>query len=348
MHALILAAGKGTRLRPYTEQVAKPALPFLNIPLLGYPLFNLEQSGLTHLTINMHHCPDSIESTFTHLNPSPGYEVFLSHEQDEVLGSGGAITFAKDSLKKDNKDGYFIYANGDEVLLFNHDQYYKPLIEAHKKSGGMATMMLCYHPEVGSKFNGVWLNENKEVLGFNKTPIEDSTTGLHFTGVMVISTEIFKYLPKKGFSNILHDGLIPAIQDGLKVFGYEEKNLAWFETGDPQSFLEATRLSIRLLFDKKATPQQKHLLKLLQHHYPDSSKSAQFFLGRASDGLSQLNDSLLILGDRVQISPNVTLKGFNVIGDDCHIGEGVTLENCVLGPKLPPLINCQLRNELRF
>ncbi|MCB0420091.1 MAG: NDP-sugar synthase [Bdellovibrionales bacterium] len=347
MHALILAAGKGTRFRPYTEKQAKPALPFLNVPLLGFPLAHLEKSGLTHLIVNTHHLPDTVKSVVERLTVDRDYDVTFSDEQPDILGSGGALVHAKEALLRDNQQGLFVYANGDEVMLFPHLQSLKPLLKAHLEFGGLATMLVCAHSEVGSRFNGVWVTPENHILGFSKIPLSENSKGLHFTGIMVLSEKIFQYLPPSGESHILKDGLLPAIAHGEKVCAFTQEDLLWFETGDPTSYLQATQSCVNHLFN----PSDSHhsdLLRILKRYYPNANLSQDFFLGKASDGQSVLNGSFLVAGDRVQIAPGVRLRGFNVIGDDCHIGQGMELENCVIGPHLPPLINSTLRNQILF
>ena len=57
MKAMLLSAGYGNRFKPHTNKVAKPAIPFLNIPMLGYPIYYLEQIGIEKLAINTHYLP---------------------------------------------------------------------------------------------------------------------------------------------------------------------------------------------------------------------------------------------------------------------------------------------------
>ena len=63
MKALLLCAGRGSRLHPYTRACSKIALPFLNIPIAGYPLKVLEDIGVRHLLVNTHHWPQQVVNT---------------------------------------------------------------------------------------------------------------------------------------------------------------------------------------------------------------------------------------------------------------------------------------------
>src|SRR4051812_5726608 len=97
MNALLLCAGLGTRFRPITDKIAKPTIPFLNVPLLGYSLAYLENAGLKNLVMNTHHLPDTIKATSKTLCADINYKTQFSHEP-EILGSGGGIKNAENLL----------------------------------------------------------------------------------------------------------------------------------------------------------------------------------------------------------------------------------------------------------
>ncbi|MEK6556075.1 MAG: sugar phosphate nucleotidyltransferase, partial [Bdellovibrionota bacterium] len=94
MKAMILTAGLGTRFRPHTDKLAKPALPFLNIPLMGYSLFHLESLGIKDLVLNLHHLPQTIRAVAAQCttqgslssNSNPPYKIHFSDETSMILG----------------------------------------------------------------------------------------------------------------------------------------------------------------------------------------------------------------------------------------------------------------------
>ena len=87
---MILAAGLGTRLRPYTDHYAKPALPFLNTPLLYYAVALLEKAGATQFVINAHYKPEQILELSKNI-PGVRTRTFVSVEEEKPLGSGGGV-----------------------------------------------------------------------------------------------------------------------------------------------------------------------------------------------------------------------------------------------------------------
>src|SRR5580698_8851230 len=139
MNALILCAGLGTRFRPTTEKIAKPALPFLNLPLLAYSLVYLESVGLNTLVINTHHLPKTVEAAASGLVKS-SYKTIFSNEP-KILGSGGGIKNNEAHLKgRLTSDDEFLVANGDEVMLFNHGDGLSRLVAFHRAQGALATL----------------------------------------------------------------------------------------------------------------------------------------------------------------------------------------------------------------
>src|SRR5580704_11660109 len=99
MRAVILAAGYGTRLWPLTEDRTKPAIPFLNRPLIAYSVEYLASYGFNDIIINLHHQPESVReaigdgSGFREL----GVHVTYSYEE-EILGTSGALDRVRDLL----------------------------------------------------------------------------------------------------------------------------------------------------------------------------------------------------------------------------------------------------------
>src|SRR5215203_5217076 len=99
MKAMILAAGFGTRLWPLTEDRTKPAVPYLNKPLVAYSVEYLGRYGIRDLIVNLHHRPESVASA---LGDGAAFdaEITYSHEE-EILGTGGALDRVRPLLEGD-------------------------------------------------------------------------------------------------------------------------------------------------------------------------------------------------------------------------------------------------------
>jgi len=256
MNVMILAAGEGTRLRPYTLQTPKPAIPFLTVPLACYSLALLENIKVDHLVANTFHLPDQIEKLFRHLNFSYR-RLFFSEEKEQILGSGGGIHKAESSLSDDD---CFLVMNGDEVILPSSPGLIQEMLEYHRWHKGLATLLVMDHPEVGKKFGGAWTEKNgniNKVVCFSKTVPSETMKGHHFLGVMILSKRIFSYFKDQVVEeNILYETLAKAMSLGEEVYVHRT-NPVWFETGNPTDFLTATEFctnSLQEFLDKSEKP----------------------------------------------------------------------------------------------
>ena len=107
IHAFILAAGKGTRLRPYTDSVPKPLVPVNSRPILDYTLEKLIKDGVTNVTINLSYLGDRIKEYFSDCNDPK----IIFSEENELLDTGGGVLNALSTMQ--GKPFYLI--NGDAL-----------------------------------------------------------------------------------------------------------------------------------------------------------------------------------------------------------------------------------------
>lgn len=247
MNVMLLAAGQGTRLRPYTHEIPKPAIPFLTAPLASYSLQLFELVNINKLVVNTHHLSQQIEYLFKDLKPKCKKLIF-SDEKDLLLGSGGGIHKAYSHL---SGEGSFLVANADEVILPENPYVMEDFIKFHNQHKGLATLMVMPHPEVGTKFGGVWTDEKNKVVMFSKTNPGQNLIGHHYLGVLILKDEIKKYFKNQiQDENILYETLTQAIQQGEEVFTYPIE-AQWFETGNPQDLLTATDTCLSALSEQK-------------------------------------------------------------------------------------------------
>ncbi len=237
MKAMLLAAGLGTRLRPVTNHFAKPAVPFLNVPLIFWGLELLSELNPESFVANLHYLPDSIRSLASKIQKS-GFEIQFTHEVAAPLGSGGALWFAKKQLEGSKT---LVVANADDVILPVNRATLGRMRAHHESTGALATLLTMQHPGAGTEFGAVWTDDTQGVHGFgrDRTKFPKATKPLHYVGVIMFDERIFRYLPE-GESNLLYDAVQKGIAAGERVNAFEEK-LVWFETGNPKDFLEATR-----------------------------------------------------------------------------------------------------------
>ena len=255
MKALFLAAGLGTRLRPYTNTMAKPQIPFLGLPLFFHAFDFLNQSLLAHpassstaflspsessaplkkIWVNAHHLGAQwiqfLENQQTLLSPT---RVQVSDETAELLDSAGAIQKLAPALQTEPE---FWVMNADECLFsMESDFSLKPMIKQHQEQQALATLLVTQNPLVGSQYGGLWTQPGSlAVQSISKASVP-TLQGWHYVGLMLLSSKVFSFLtPPLQARNILYDILLPALQQGERVQIYPA-SLTWLETGILDAF----------------------------------------------------------------------------------------------------------------
>lgn len=226
MKAMVLCAGLGTRLRPFTNRWPKPAMPLLGKPLFRYACSTLARAGIEQVGINTHHLPDVMEEVAKREVRS----LVVSYEAGEIQGTGGGVRGLKDFLR----DDHFLVLNGD--VLFSVDL--QPVIEAHRESGAAATMALLPMPE-NETYNAVELDSAQTVRRIaGKGPGGERLSNWHFTGVHVMSPAVFDFMAAHGPEDINRDVYVRMMERGLRIHGHllQPSQVYWSDLGTPARY----------------------------------------------------------------------------------------------------------------
>lgn len=184
MRAIILAGGKGERLRPFTDDRPKPMVEVLGIPIIGYQIQWLQAQGVTEIVISCGYRCEVIQGYF---GEGQKWGVRIDYSVEETpLGRGGGIKKAMGMLPEG--DDPIIATNGDIITNFN----VQPLVEAHRCSGDLATVVLT--PFV-SPYGIVEVSDDSRVVGFREKPVLPYWIN---GGIYVLSREVYGCLPDRG------------------------------------------------------------------------------------------------------------------------------------------------------
>lgn len=227
---MVLAAGLGTRLRPLTGLLPKPAVPVAGLPLVQYAFARLARGGVRRAAVNTHHLPREMEGAARGAARATGIEVSVS-EEPVIAGTGGALREARGLL-----------AGAELVVLWNGDVLFDldlaPLLDAHRRGGAAATMVLAPMPE-GSGYAAVEVDPGMAVRRIaGRGPGGEELTPLHFTGVHLLSPEILDRVPEEPFECDINRHVYPPLLASGRVRGLVAPGY-WNDLGTPARYLAA-------------------------------------------------------------------------------------------------------------
>ncbi|MEW6672365.1 MAG: sugar phosphate nucleotidyltransferase [Thermodesulfobacteriota bacterium] len=226
MKALILAAGLGTRLRPYTEITPKCLFPIDGRPLLDIIIRNLQKAGCREIVVNTHHLPHKIEAFIA----GRQYEIPVSiRHESQILGTGGAIKNVADFWG----DAPFMVINSDIYT----DIPLQAVYDFHLAHPYPATLVLYDDPE----FNTVRVDPDFFICGFEPAgePLSPPQTGkLTFTGIQVLDPEVIALIPGNRFSSSI-DMYTKLLSSGRKLKAFLAPARSWTDIGTPARYRQA-------------------------------------------------------------------------------------------------------------
>lgn len=219
--AMVMAAGKGTRMRPLTATRPKPLVEVAGTTLLDHVLDHLRSAGVRRVVVNVHYLADSLEAHLaTH---GDGLEIVISDERAALLETGGGLVKARPLLG----DGPFLCVNTDNVWLDGPISGIE-LLAAHWDDSRMDVLMLLVplarahnHQGRGDFHMDVWGRLSRRKPG--------RVAPYVWTGIQILSPLLIADPPSPAFStNIFWDRAIAA----GRCFGVVHQGL-WFDVGTP-------------------------------------------------------------------------------------------------------------------
>jgi NDP-sugar pyrophosphorylase family protein len=228
MKAMVLAAGEGTRLRPYTLHAPKPMLPVAGRPTLEWIILWLKAYGIRDIVINLCHQPTPVLDYFgdgQHLDVKLTFSV-----EKEILGTAGGIKNVTHLFQKP-----FVVVYGDVLTDMDLDR----LLEFHRSKGKAPHVSISlYHAPNPWECGIVAVDGENRVTRFvEKPPREAIFSDLTNAGVLVMDPEILEYIPPARFSDISKDLLPMLLAKGTPVFAQPPDNSVYLiDIGTPEKY----------------------------------------------------------------------------------------------------------------
>ncbi len=232
MKAMIFAAGKGTRLRPFTDHHPKAMMEVNGIPLIERNIHYLQSFGINDFVINLHHFGEQIVDFLKEKNHF-GAHIEFSHEKDQLLETGGGLIFAKKLLDQEED---FLIMNADILTDMNITDF----VNFHREQNSLVTLAvsdrkssrkLLFDNEMILRG---WMNTDtgeQRLAGFN-----NNYKKLAFSGIHCVDSQFFNHITRTGKFSIMEEYLDLMMTE--EIYGFEH-SAKLVDVGRPKSVLEA-------------------------------------------------------------------------------------------------------------
>lgn len=242
MKAFILAAGLGTRLKPWTNSHPKALVPVGNVPMLRRVIEFLKGEGVKEFVINVHHFADQIYEYVGENFP----EAKISDETEELLETGGGLLKAGELLCDEGGEPILIH-NVD--ILSNAD--IKGLYDFHIQTGADVSMLISSRDSTRKLVFDKDMNlirwhslatEEYRPEGFTISADQDYYE-YAFSGIYIVNQEVIRYMKEQGWSGKfgIMDFFLSSLGK-LKIAGYLQSDLELTDIGKPDSLNRAQKM----------------------------------------------------------------------------------------------------------
>jgi mannose-1-phosphate guanylyltransferase len=310
---MVLAAGLGTRLRPLTGVVPKPAAPVAGLPLVQYALARLRAAGARRAVVNAHHLAGEMEAVAGRAAAAAGIALAVSAEP-VIAGTGGALREARRLLEGAE---VIVLWNGD--VLFDVDL--PGVVASHRASGALSTMVLAPMPP-GASYATVDVDAGMAVRRIaGHGPGGEGLVPLHFTGVHVLSAALLDHVPAAPFACDVNRHVYPPLLAAGRVRAVVAAGY-WNDLGTPARYLQAN-LDVLSGRARVALPGADPMAGLRE-----VVPRVQVAPGAAIDPSASVVGPALLL-DGVVVEAGARIGPEVVLGRGCRVGRGASLARVV-------------------
>ena len=224
--AIVLAAGLGTRMRPYNGHIPKPLVEVGGKSLIDYSLDRLADAGVESVVVNVHHLADILER---HLAPRQRPQIVISDERGELLGTGGGIAKALPKLG----DAPFFLVNSDTVWLDGVRPNFTRMAEAFDpQTMDVLLLLAATTSSIGYSGRGDFAMLPDGRLRRRR---ENEVVPFVYAGAAVLSPALFADAPKGAFSLTV---LFERAAENNRLFGLRLEGV-WMHVGTPEAVAAA-------------------------------------------------------------------------------------------------------------
>jgi len=304
MKAMILAAGEGTRLRPFTYKRPKPMFPLMDKPVLEHIINYLKSYGFDDLALNLNYYPEMIQEYFQE-GRQQGVRLRYSVEKT-LLGTAGGVKKLESFF-----DSTFVVIGGDDITDLNLGE----VLAFHRRTGALATIAIIPVKDT-SHYGVVVTDEQGKIVSFQEKPKpEEAKSNLANTGIYIFEPEIFKYIPD-GLAYDFGKQVFPQlVKLGLPFYARQVTGY-WSDIGNLKEYRKTCfdALNGKIKLERPAGEIQPGVWA-----GKDCRISPQ----------AELVPPIL-LGDNCRVEAHTKLEGPVQIGSGCGIFSGCKIKNAVI------------------
>jgi mannose-1-phosphate guanylyltransferase len=320
MKAMILAAGKGTRVRPITQTIPKPMIPILQKPVMEFLLELLREHGFNEIMVNVSHLAEEIENYFRD-GQRFGVQIAYSFEgrvEDgeligDALGSAGGLK--KIQNFQPFFDDTFVVLCGDALI----DLDLTEAVRRHREKGALASLITKRVPkEQVSSYGVVVTDADGRVRSFQEKPaVDEAASDMINTGIYIFEPAVLDYIPSDMPFDIGSD-LFPRLVEVGAPFYALPMEFEWVDIGKVPDYWQAIRSVLQG--------------EVRQVQIPGKEVRPGIYAGlNVAANWDKINvQGPVYVGGMTRIEDGATIVGPAMIGPSCHICEGATIDNSII------------------
>jgi mannose-1-phosphate guanylyltransferase len=339
MKAMILAAGKGTRVRPLTYDLPKPMIPILGKPVMAYLIEHLEKYGVKEIMVNVSYLHEKIEEYF---GEGHQYDVQIGYSFEGYTNDDGGVVpqpiGSAGGMKKIQEFGGFfddttIVLCGDAVINLD----IKSALFEHRRKGALASVICREVPRDKVESYGVVVSDKEgRITAFQEKPkVEEALSNFVSTGIYIFEPAVLDLIPS-GVTFDIGSDLFPLLVEQGVPFYAQNRSFSWIDIGSVKDYWEVS---------------QSVMMGEVAHMDVPGIQLADGIwagLNTSIDWEGTTIEGPVYIGSGCKIEAGTTIIGPTWIGHGSHICEGATVVRSVLFEYTRVLHNVSLEEMIVF
>lgn len=304
MKAVIMAGGKGTRLRPLTSNQPKPMIPIINKPCMEHIVRLLKRHGFEDILVTLEFMPEVIKGYFGD-GSEWGANIEYSVEE-EPLGTAGSVKYVEDRLGE-----RFVVVSGDALT----DADLTQAVAFHEEREAEVTLVL-RKVDDPSGFGIVVIEEGGRVTEFQEKPEPDEVFSYTAnTGIYIVEPSVLDDIPEGQEYDWSKEQFPKMLEEGRPVYGYVMEGY-WEDIGNIEQYMDAQKA----VLDRKVRDVE-----------PDKEERRRgVYVGSGAEVDEEKVEPPAVIGDGAHIAPDARIGPYAVLASNVSVGSGASVARSIV------------------